>query len=134
MVGCTAGCEDSWEKFKDLFYPIVKKLHGGYDANTQKHPTDLSPEDIRFSDTELETFNEYVVSTKIRAVRNFSNFALPAGAKGEDRTQPEFIMRQVFTSWEGTELSGKYYSMETLSKADKSFLSSRGFLFNKPSA
>ena len=134
LVGCTAGCEDSWEKFKDLFYPIVKKLHGGYDANTQKHPTDLNPENIRFSDTELETFNEYVVSTKIRAVRNFSNFALPAGAKGEDRTQPEFIMRQVFTSWEGTELSGKYYSMETLSKADKSFLSSRGFLFNKPSA
>lgn len=133
-IGCTAGCEESWEKFKNLFYPIVKKLHNGYDADTRKHPTDLNPESIRFTDAELEVFNGYILSTKIRATRNFSNYALPAGAKGEDRSQPEFIMQQVFKSWEGTEMGGKYYQLETLSKEDRSFLSSRGFLFKKPSA
>ena len=76
-VGCTAGCEESWEKFKDLFYPIVKKIHNGYDATTQTHPTDLNPDNVRFVDAELEIFNDYIQSTKIRATRNFCNYALP---------------------------------------------------------
>ena len=59
---------------------------------------------------------------------------MTAGAKGEDRSQPEFIMQQVFKSWEGTEMGGKYYPLETLGEEDRSFLSSRGFLFKKPSA
>jgi hypothetical protein len=36
-VGATAGDEESWEVFKDLFYPIVNEWHG-YDPSTQKHP------------------------------------------------------------------------------------------------
>ena len=27
-VGCTAGDEDCWEKFKDLYYPVIKEWHG----------------------------------------------------------------------------------------------------------
>jgi creatine kinase len=41
-TGCTAGDEESWELFKELYYPIIKKYHG-YDAYTQKHPVDLDP-------------------------------------------------------------------------------------------
>jgi hypothetical protein len=33
-VGATAGDEDCWELFKDLYYPIIKEWHG-YDAETQ---------------------------------------------------------------------------------------------------
>jgi ATP:guanido phosphotransferase, N-terminal domain len=33
-VGATAGDEECWELFKDLYYPIIKEWHG-YDAETQ---------------------------------------------------------------------------------------------------
>ena len=33
-VGCTAGDEDCWTIFKDLYYPIIKEWHG-YDPETQ---------------------------------------------------------------------------------------------------
>ena len=33
-VGATAGDEDCWETFKDLYYPIIKEWHG-YDPETQ---------------------------------------------------------------------------------------------------
>ena len=33
-VGATAGDEDCWDTFKDLYYPIIKEWHG-YDAETQ---------------------------------------------------------------------------------------------------
>lgn len=33
-VGATAGDEDSWELFKDIFYPIIKDWHG-YNAEIQ---------------------------------------------------------------------------------------------------
>ena len=36
-VGCTAGDEDCWTIFKDLYYPIIKEWHG-YDPETQVCP------------------------------------------------------------------------------------------------
>ena len=36
-VGATAGDEDCWETFKDLYYPIIKEWHG-YDPETQVRP------------------------------------------------------------------------------------------------
>lgn len=79
-VGCTAGDEESWEKFKDLFYPIIKLLHQ-YDPETQKHSTDLDPSHLVFSEQQNTLFGEYVVSTKIRSARNFTAYALPSGSK-----------------------------------------------------
>jgi creatine kinase len=75
-VGCTAGDEECWELFKDLYYPIIKGWHG-YDAYTQKHPVDLDPSKVKFTETQRELFNKYVLSTRIRAARNISGFALP---------------------------------------------------------
>ena len=66
-VGATAGDEDCWEKFKDLYYPIIKDWHG-YDAYTQKHPTDLDYTKLTFTKEQEELFNKYVVSTRIRGI------------------------------------------------------------------
>jgi hypothetical protein len=75
-VGCTAGDEECWDLFKDLFYPVIKGWHG-YDAYTQKHPMDLDPSKINFTSEQKELFDKYVLSTRIRAARNISGFALP---------------------------------------------------------
>lgn len=41
-VGATAGDEDCWDTFKDLYYPIIKEWHG-YDAETQVQLTPHIP-------------------------------------------------------------------------------------------
>jgi hypothetical protein len=74
-VGATAGDEECWELFRDLYYPIIKGWHG-YDAYTQKHPVDLNPEHLKFTDEQRALFNEYVESTRIRAARNISGTRL----------------------------------------------------------
>uniref|UniRef100_A0A3B5QAD7 Creatine kinase S-type, mitochondrial n=2 Tax=Xiphophorus TaxID=8082 RepID=A0A3B5QAD7_XIPMA len=40
-VGMVAGDEESYEVFAELFDPVIKDRHNGYDPRTMKHPTDL---------------------------------------------------------------------------------------------
>eukprot|EP00286_Rhodomonas_abbreviata_P005851 CAMPEP_0181323514 /NCGR_PEP_ID=MMETSP1101-20121128/19834_1 /TAXON_ID=46948 /ORGANISM="Rhodomonas abbreviata, Strain Caron Lab Isolate" /LENGTH=206 /DNA_ID=CAMNT_0023431563 /DNA_START=83 /DNA_END=700 /DNA_ORIENTATION=+ len=87
-VGVCAGDEECWELFKDLYYPVIQGWHG-YDAANSKHPVDLDPSKLVFTDEQKETFNKYVVSTRIRAARNISGFSLPTGATDEDRAGVE---------------------------------------------
>jgi len=131
-VGATAGDEQCWEIFKDLFYPIIKGWHG-YDAETQTHPVDLDPSKLVFSDAQKEKFNKYVASTRIRAARNISGYSLPCGATAEDRASVETILKQTFSGLEG-ELEGKYYELGGLTDEQRDFLLSKGFLFQIPSA
>ena len=68
-VGATAGDEESWELFKDLYYPIIKGWHG-YDAYTQKHPVDLDASKLVLTPEGVAIMNKYVASTRIRAARS----------------------------------------------------------------
>eukprot|EP00401_Gymnodinium_catenatum_P029635 CAMPEP_0117558446 /NCGR_PEP_ID=MMETSP0784-20121206/52840_1 /TAXON_ID=39447 /ORGANISM="" /LENGTH=475 /DNA_ID=CAMNT_0005355775 /DNA_START=44 /DNA_END=1471 /DNA_ORIENTATION=+ len=131
-VGAVAGDENCWEVFKDLYYPIIKGWHG-YDAYTQKHPVDLDPSKLVFTDEQKETFNKYVVSTRIRAARNISGFSLPTGATDEDRAGVETVLKQAFSGLSG-ELAGTYYELGSLTEEQTKFLLERGFLFQIPSA
>jgi len=131
-VGATAGDEDCWVKFKDLFYPIIKDWHG-YDAETQKHPTDLDPSKLVFSDDQKATFNKYVASTRIRAARNISGFSLPCGATAEDRAGVETVLKQAFEGL-SDDLKGTYYELGGMSEETLNFLLSKGYLFQIPSA
>jgi len=131
-VGATAGDEDCWEKFKDLYFPIIMDWHG-YDANTQKHPVDLDASKLVFTDEQKATFNEYVVSTRIRAARNISGFSLPCGSTDEDRAGVEGVLKQAFDGLDG-ELKGTYYPLGGMTDEQRDFLLERGFLFQIPSA
>ncbi len=94
-VGMTAGDEQCWEMFSELFYPIIKEWHG-YDAYTQKHPVDLDPSKIVFTDEQRADFNHYVQSTRIRAARNIAGYPLPSGATTESRAAVEQVLQQAF--------------------------------------
>jgi len=131
-VGATAGDEDCWNVFKDLYYPIIKAWHG-YDAYTQTHPVDLDPSKLVFTDAQREKFNQYVKSTRIRAARNISGYSLPTGATDEDRAAVEEVLKQAFAGLSG-ELSGTYYEFGKLSEEQTNFLLEKGFLFQIPSA
>ena len=131
-VGATAGDEECWELFKDLFYPIIKDWHG-YDAETQTHPVDLDPSKLVFTDEQREKFNQYVASTRIRAARNIAGFSLPCGSTDEDRAGVEAVLKQAFEGLTG-ELAGTYYELGGLTEEQTQFLLDKGFLFQIPSA
>jgi len=131
-VGATAGDEECWELFKDLFYPIIKDWHG-YDAYTQKHPVDLDPSKLVFTEEQKATFNEYVASTRIRAARNVSGFSLPTGATDSDRAGVEAVLMQAFAGL-GDELKGTYYKLGELTEEQTNFLLNKGYLFQIPTA
>lgn len=131
-VGATAGDEQCWELFKDLYYPIIKDWHG-YDAYTQKHPVDLDPSKLVFSDEQRADFNHYVASTRIRAARNIAGHALPAGATIESRAAVEDVLKQAFAGLSG-ELQGNYHPLAGMPDEQRDFMLSKGFLFQIPTA
>ncbi|KAJ3603685.1 hypothetical protein NHX12_028429 [Muraenolepis orangiensis] len=45
-VGMVAGDEESYEVFSEIFDPVIKDRHNGYDVRTMKHPTDLDSSKI----------------------------------------------------------------------------------------
>jgi len=129
-VGFTAGDEECFELFKDMIYPIVQGWHK-FDPYTQNHSSDLDPLNVTFTRPQQVKFDQYVQSTRIRAARNISGFALPCGATPPERKGVEDVLEQAFAMFDG-ELKGKYYSLATMSAADEEMLQSNGFLFQKP--
>jgi len=129
-VGCTAGDEECWEVFKELYYPVIKAWHG-YDAETQTHPVDLDATKLDFPDAKKETMNKYVKSTRIRAARNISGYSLPCGATAEDRAAVETVLKQTFDGLEGP-MKGTYYELGALSEEQTKFLLEKGYLFQIP--
>jgi creatine kinase len=130
-VGLTAGDEECYEAFAEIINPIIAGWHGGYDPTTMKHPTDLEPENLTFSDEQRASFNTYVVSTRIRAARNIRGKPLPPGSTRESAAAVEGILKTTFEGLEG-DLKGTYYPLGGMDAATVAGLQSQGFLFQKP--
>ena len=70
-MGCSvpasvaAADEESYAVFKEMFDPVVFGWHNY--KPTDSHKTDLDPTHIRMTDEQAAKFNEFVVSTRIRA-------------------------------------------------------------------
>jgi len=129
-VGCTAGDEESWEKYKELYYPVIKGWHG-FDPATQSHKSDLDPTKLVQSAEQTELFNKYVASTRVRAARNVSGYSLPAGTNDEDREKVCQLLTAAFANFEG-DLAGTFYPLGTLTDAQKDMLLNNGYLFQIP--
>jgi creatine kinase len=84
-----------------------------------------------FSEETRTVFDQYVVSTRIRAARNVSGFALPAGTLADDRAGVEKVLNEAFEKFDG-ELKGTYYPLGGLTEEQTNFLLENGFLFQRP--
>ena len=124
QVGATAGDEESWDVFQELFNPIVKVLHR-YDPSTEKHSSDFGFDKIEFSESQRQLFDKFVLSTRVRAVRNISGFCLPTGTTDVERLAVESILRKKFSGLTG-DLAGTYFELANLTKEQTAFLNSKG--------
>merc|ERR1719456_1065329 len=107
IVGMTAGDEDSYEVFKDLFDPVIDIRHGGY-APDAKHPTDL---DItKLSTTTIDPTGKFVISTRVRTGRSIRGLRLPPCVTKNERREVERVMSKALLGLKG-ELKGDYYPL-----------------------
>ena len=106
-VGLTAGDEESYETFKELFDPVIDARHGGYGAD-QKQPTDLDLSKV--SDTDMDPDGKYVETTRVRTGRSIRGFKLPPCIEFDERRKLEAVSVKGLMNL-ADDLKGDYYPL-----------------------
>ncbi|XP_034397342.1 creatine kinase U-type, mitochondrial-like [Cyclopterus lumpus] len=126
-VGMVAGDEESYEVFAELFDPVIKDRHNGYDPRTMKHPTDLDASKITSG-----MFDErYVLSSRVRTGRSIRGLSLPPACSRSERREVERVAVTALSGLKG-DLSGRYYSLGEMSDREQQQLIDDHLLFDKP--
>lgn len=132
QIGVTAGDEESYELFKDLFNPIIASYHN-YDPTGKAQASDLDASKLTFTNAQKTLFNEYVVSSSMRASRNISGFSMPAGTSTNERASVETAMKTILSGMSGS-FSGTYRSLSTFSEDETKDLLEKGLFFQIPAS
>merc|ERR1719163_963599 len=137
-VGMTAGDEESYEVFKDLFDPVIDARHSGYPPDA-KQPTNLDLS--KLSSTNTDPSGKYVWTSRVRTGRSIRGFKLPPCIGFEERRELEALAVKALLSMEG-DLKGDYYPLhgsqsyapkpEGMPEAKEEDLRKVGNLFQEP--
>lgn len=124
-IGVYAGDSESYELFSKLFDPIIAEYHK-YDMSG--HKSDFSINDLERKN--LDPNGDYVISTRIRVGRNFKKYAFPSAISSEDRARME---SEIILALESLpeELSGKYYSLSSMTEEERAQMVKDHFLFKQ---
>ncbi|XP_060091743.1 creatine kinase S-type, mitochondrial [Heteronotia binoei] len=126
-VGMVAGDEESYEVFSEIFDPVIKVRHNGYDPKVMKHHTDLDASKI----TQGQFDDRYVLSSRVRTGRSIRGLSLPPACSRAERREVENVAVTALAELKG-DLAGKYYSLTTMSEKEQQQLIDDHFLFDKP--
>jgi len=131
FVGCHVGDMESYDDFKEFWYPVIEDYHTGFKVNSPKRAQISTAE--RFDVNRLpqisEAASKRIVSTRIRCARNFAMFPLNPGAKNvATRNEILNMMDKVYASFP-TDFSGTLYKHETMSDQQRQALVDAHFLF-----
>uniref|UniRef100_A0A8C9T9Z0 creatine kinase n=1 Tax=Scleropages formosus TaxID=113540 RepID=A0A8C9T9Z0_SCLFO len=124
-VGCVAGDEETYDVFKELLDPVIEDRHGGYKP-TDKHKTDLNPENLQGGD-DLDP--NYVLSSRVRTGRSIHGFCLPPHCSRGERHAA--FPSEGLSVLDG-DLKGKYYALKNMTEEEQQQLIDDHFLFDKP--
>ena len=127
-VGMVAGDEETYKIFADLFNPVIKSRHNGYDPLTQTHKTDLDPSHL-CGGNNLDP--NYVLSSRVRTGRSIRGLCLPPFCSRAERRAVEKVSIAALESLEGP-LKGKYYPLGKMTEEEQQHLIDDHFLFDKP--
>merc|ERR1712159_888415 len=106
-VGMTAGDEESYETFKELFDPIISARQGGY-APDAKQPTNMDL--TQLSDTDIDPAGKYVLTTRVRTGRSVKGFKLPPLIGFQERRDLEALCVKGLMAMRG-DLKGDYFPL-----------------------
>merc|ERR1719352_796174 len=106
-VGLTAGDEESYTVFAKLFDPVISDRHNGYGVDG-KQPTDMDISKI--SDVDIDPYNKYVLTTRVRTGRSVRGFKLPPTIGFQERRKLEAAVVKALLGM-GSDLKGDYFPL-----------------------
>nr|AAR14888.2 three domain flagellar creatine kinase [Chaetopterus variopedatus] len=126
-VGLTAGDEECYELFGDLFDSVIENRHNGF-TKDKKHTTDLDASKLKGGD-DLDP--DFVLSSRVRTGRSIRPYPLPPHCNREERRAVEKVCTKALEGLSGP-LKGKYYPLGGMTEAEQEQLINDHFLFDKP--
>ena len=124
-VGVYAGSHDSYYAFAPFFDKIIEAYHG-------HKPTDKHISSMDYNTLNCPPFpsdeDKMINSTRIRVARNLAAYPLGTAVTRAQRKEIEKLVTSALGTFTG-ELKGKYYSLETMTEAEKRQLIEDHFLF-----
>jgi protein-arginine kinase len=125
FVGCHAGDRESYDDFKDFFYPVIEAYHKGFSMEKGSDLKGTASERMDPSKiaTELSsTAKAKIVSTRIRVARNLAMFPLNPGGSRESREAIASMMSKVYEAISSDELKGDFCLHTTMSDEQRQAL------------
>lgn len=104
-VGMSAGDEECYSVFADIFDPVIALRHGGY-AKDAVHTTDMNVDNI----LDVKITDGFVISTRVRTGRNIKGLPFPPSCTYQERITVERIATGAFATLEG-DLKGDYFPL-----------------------
>merc|ERR1712151_1088283 len=124
-VGVYAGSHDSYYAFAPFMDKIIESYHG-------HKPSDKHISSMDYNALKCPAFppdeDKMINSTRIRVARNLAAYPLGTQISAKDRKEVEKLVTSALGEFTG-ELKGKYYSLETMTDAEKKQLIADHFLF-----
>ena len=126
-IGVYAGSHDAYYAFAPFFDKIIEDYHGH--SKTDLHKSDMDYAKLncpKFPDDEDAMIN----STRIRVGRNLADFPLGPGVTHSQRSLIEEAVVEATSQFTG-ELKGRYFSLDSMSDAERNQLIEDHFLFKE---
>jgi creatine kinase len=125
-VGMTAGDEESYDVFAEIFDPVIEARHGGY-------PKDgVHKQDLDYTKIKEQSFDEnYVLSTRVRTGRSIRGFRLAPQITRAERREVERLIDDCASKFTG-ELAGKYRSLTEMGEKEHERLIDEHLMYDKP--
>merc|ERR1711990_847167 len=124
-VGVYAGSHESYYDFAPFFDKIIETYHGH--KPTDKHISSMDVKQLDCPDFPADE-DAMINSTRIRVARNLAEFPLGTSISPSQRLEVEKKVTTALAGFTG-ELKGKYYSLSTMTEAEKNQLIADHFLF-----
>jgi len=124
-IGVYAGCHEGFYTFAPLFDKIIQQYHGH--SPTDKHISNMDHRQLRCPDFPADE-DKMINSTRIRVGRNLADYPLGTAITAQQRREVESKVVSVLKTFTG-ELKGKYYSLASMTDAERDQLIKDHFLF-----
>merc|ERR1711990_850536 len=124
-VGVYAGSHDSYYAFAPFFDKIIEAYHGHKPSD--KHISSMDYNKLKCPPFPADE-DKMINSTRIGVARNLAAYPLGTAITRSERLEVEKLVVSALNEFDG-ELKGKYYSLPSMTEAEKKQLIADHFLF-----
>jgi creatine kinase/arginine kinase len=117
-IGVYAGCHEGYYTFAPLFDKIIQQYHKH--GKNDKHISNMDHRQLRCPDFPADE-DAMINSTRIRVGRNLADYPLGTAITKQQRLEVESKVVSALSTFTG-ELKGKYYSLSSMTEAEKNQL------------